>query len=207
MYFLGKGFIFWEDAWSGFESERQDIVETLTTVRSRDDTNVVTLTGDMHMTLATRLLNEQQDHTPIGVEFMTPSVTSVNPRERATEIGQQIGLGREFGRFTSWVVRSVSTSRVAGYLSDAGFLPGFALSDGSKWGFSVITFSRDGCAWNVYWVDKTEDSAASECEPAYRIYVPEGEYAIHERHEAVPDPGDDKIVTDGGAVFEFLDEP
>lgn len=187
LYFLGKGLIFWEDAWSGFASERQDIIKTLTTVRERGNTNVVTLTGDMHMTLATRLLNEQQADTPVGVEFMTPSVTSVNPCERAIEIGQQVGLGREFGQFVSWLVNGVSTSRVADCASDAGLLPDFALSDGSQWGFSVITFSRDDLTWDVYWVDKTEDSADSECDPAYRIYLPTEEYTIHERHEMVPD--------------------
>ena len=206
LYFLGKGFIFWEDAWSGFESERRSIVETLTSVRERGNTSVVTLTGDMHLTLATRLLNERRGDVPVGVEFMTPSVTSVNPRERAAEIGRRIGLGDEFGRFTSWLVRSVSTSRGAGYLSDAGFLPEFALSDGSQWGYSVITFSRDACTWNVFWVDKTEDSAASECEPAYRVHLPEGEYAIHERNESALGPDDESIVSDGGTEDGLLDE-
>ena len=196
LYFLGKGFIFWEDAWSGFESERREIVDTLTAVRERGDTSVVTLTGDMHMTLAARLRNERQGDTPVGVEFMTPSVTSVNPRERATEIGQRVGLGGEFGRFVSWLVRSVSTSRAADYLSAAGFLPEFALSDGSHWGFSVITFSRESCRWDVYWVDKTDDSATSECEPAYRVSVPVGEYAIRERREPVPSPDGDEPVTE-----------
>lgn len=210
LYFVSKLLLLWKDAWSGFEEERRDIVETLAEIRQHGETSVVTLTGDMHMTLATRLLNEPKGSTPVGVEFMTPSVTSVNPREKGEELAgrvlervppsvrglsvpgsQDIGecLRHWAGRLVARVIRDLSNSRLGRGLSSAGLMPRFVLTDGATWGYSVVEFSRDVCTWDVYCVDKTVNSAEAECTPAYRIRLEAGTYSIEQRHEDVPEPG------------------
>ncbi|WP_164471547.1 alkaline phosphatase D family protein [Halosimplex salinum] len=212
LYLLAKGLIFWKDAWSGFESERRAIIEVLTEVRRRGGTNVVVLTGDMHMTLATRLRNERNGETPVGVEFMTPSVTSVNPLEKAEAFAERVAarlspsatnrsaIRNAIQSLSDWIERSGrwmlsqilgrgSASGAAERLADAGLAPHFTLADGAEWGYSVVEFSREACTWDVYWVDKTVDSPTAECKPAYRIYLPADEYTIRERHGEISEPG------------------
>lgn len=189
----------WKDSWDGFAAERRAILETLEAVRRRGDTTVVTLTGDMHMTLATRIRAADGERTPVGVEFMTPSVTSVNVREKIGEwveetvrsaidpiaaratVGGELGatkrIGDECGRLAN---------RITCEILQRGL--NYAITDGANWGYSVVTLSRDACTWDVYWVDKTADATAAECEPVYRVRLPAGEYVIRERHEAVPEP-------------------
>lgn len=168
----------WNDSWDGFEAERGRILETLADSRQDGGTSVVTLTGDMHTTLAASLTAEGPDETPVGVEFMTPGVTSVNFGERVAErVGDSLG-GRLAGRTADRLLRTV----VRGLNHD------YVLVDSSHWGFSVIEFGRDDCTWDVYWVDKTVNSADAECTPAHRIRIPRGQYEMDGRHEGVPVP-------------------
>lgn len=153
----------------------------------------------MHMTLATRIRAADGAPTPVGVEFMTPSVTSVNVREkiaewveetvrRATEpilrraanggeLGATKRIGDECGRVAN---------RVACEVLQRGL--DYAVTDGASWGYSVVSFSRDACTWDVYSVDKTVPAPEADCEPAYRVRLPAGRYVLQERHEEVPGP-------------------
>lgn len=176
----------WNDSWDGFEAERSRILAALDDARRDGETSVVTLTGDMHTTLATALRADGADDTPVGVEFMTPAVTSVNFAERVAErVGDGLG-GRFAGQIASRALRTV-----VGSLN-----PDYSLVDSSHWGFSVIEFGREACTWDVYWVDKTVNSADAECTPAYRIRVPAGAYEMDERQDAVPAPIADTRLPD-----------
>ncbi|WP_247728948.1 alkaline phosphatase D family protein [Halovivax limisalsi] len=184
----------WKDSWDGFAAERATIAETMAAVR--DQTSVVLLTGDMHMTLATRLRAAEGDGV-IGVEFMTPSVTSVtlsetiddwiagtvrNAIERLPASGR-IGADRAVpdgvGAAGARLANRIATTALQRLL-------GFALADCANWGYSVVTFSRDACTWDVYWVDKTVDASEAEPEPAYGVDVPVSRPELRERHESVP---------------------
>ena len=168
----------WNDSWDGFEAERRQILETLANLERDGETTVVTLTGDMHTTLATRIRPRDAGSDPVGVEFMTPGVTSVNFSEKATERVGGGRRGRLAGRLASTLMKAVLRM-----LNDD-----YELVDSSHWGYSVIEFSRDACIWDVYWVDKTIDSATAASEPAYRVRVPVGTYEIREEHGALPEP-------------------
>lgn len=162
---LGAGWLTpWDDSWDGYGEERTRILETLTEIQRDGQTSVVTLTGDMHTTLASSIRDEKEDTEPLGVEFMTPGVTSVNFAERvAGLVGGGTGSALA-GRFASKVMRRILQSINTDY----------ALLDSAHWGYSVLELSRSACTWDVYWVDKTVDSATAPSDPTYRIQVPVG---------------------------------
>jgi alkaline phosphatase D len=58
------------DSWDGYPAERQKLFDHLT---SNNIDNMVVLTGDIHTSWAVNLKN---GNTPVGVEMVTPSVTS-----------------------------------------------------------------------------------------------------------------------------------
>jgi alkaline phosphatase D len=58
------------DSWDGYPAERQKLFNHLT---SNNIDNMVVLTGDIHTSWAVNLKN---GNTPVGVEMVTPSVTS-----------------------------------------------------------------------------------------------------------------------------------
>ena len=58
------------DSWDGYPAERQRLFNHLS---SQNIDNTVVLTGDIHTSWA---LNLQNGNTPVGVEFVSPSVTS-----------------------------------------------------------------------------------------------------------------------------------
>ena len=139
--------------------------------------------------------------TPIGVELMTPSVTSVNLSEKASRWVEE-KVNRVIGLMTPSVT-NVNTSEqvveknmgdVCGRLVNQiactmiRLHSNYALTDSANWGYSVIEFSRDACIWTVYWVDKTVHSTEAECTPVYRIRLPLGDSVIQERHEEVREP-------------------
>jgi alkaline phosphatase D len=58
------------DSWDGYPADRQRLFDHLTT---NNIDNMVVLTGDIHTSWA---MNLENANTPVGVEFVTPSVTS-----------------------------------------------------------------------------------------------------------------------------------
>ncbi|WP_380676364.1 alkaline phosphatase D family protein [Salinigranum sp. GCM10025319] len=170
----------WSDSWDGFEAERTQILQGFADARRRGETSVVTLTGDMHTTIAT-LLRDEADSTPVGVEFMTPSVTAVNFHERVTERVQTKSGSRLAGRIAGTILSAVMRAVVTGLNADYSFL------DSTHFGYSIIEFSRDDCTWDVYWVDKTVNAASVDSTHAYSVRVPAGEYAIEDRSDEVRD--------------------
>jgi phosphodiesterase/alkaline phosphatase D-like protein len=63
------------DQWDGYPAEREAL---LGFVRDRHITDVVVLSGDVHVSLALEMDAEGDDGEPVAVEFVTPSITSQN---------------------------------------------------------------------------------------------------------------------------------
>ncbi|MFB6086987.1 MAG: alkaline phosphatase, partial [Haloarculaceae archaeon] len=154
-----------QGGWDGYTRERQRITEA---IGAADVDNFVTLTGDMHCYLAAY----QQTSYPgrvtggagvaegdrIGVEFMTPAVTSLN-------VAEALHLTRGWrGKITEpilrWLVPAMN--------------PHIDFFDSHHWGYSVVEFDRDECVYVGYSVDKTDDSPDADREVVAAYRVPEG---------------------------------
>ena len=173
----------WSDSWDGFEAERSRILEALTEARDRGETTVVTLTGDMHTTIATPIDDGTAEATRVGVELMTPSVTAVNFSERVAEkVSKNVG-SETVGSLAGRLMSAVMQAGVRRLNDDYEFI------DSAHFGYSVIEFSRDACTWDVYWVDKTVNADVAEQKPAYSVRVPVDEYVIQDRSDSIDDGG------------------
>ncbi|MHB9288461.1 alkaline phosphatase D family protein [Halobacteriales archaeon Cl-PHB] len=154
-----------QGGWDGYTRERQRITEA---IAAADVDNFVTVTGDMHCTIAGytqdaypgRVTGGEgvSEGRPIGVEFMTPAVTSLNAAE-ALHLTE--GLR---GRLTEPLLQKLIPA----------MNPHIEYFDSHHWGYSVLEFTREECTFVAYSVDKTvnEPTAEREILTAYR--VPEG---------------------------------
>lgn len=161
------------DAWDGFEAERRLIMETLRQAGMR---NLVVLTGDLHTYLASYLLADY-DLGPlapgnrVGVEYMTPAVTSSNLYEIVT--GSAPAEGREALRglppeaLTELAVRTQN--------------PHIAFFNSQRHGYSTMEWNREYFEYVAYSVDKTVNGAGAAAEvlkvlrtPVNRIEIVEG---------------------------------
>ncbi|WP_254538303.1 alkaline phosphatase D family protein [Halomarina litorea] len=160
-----------QGGWDGYTRERQKITET---IGAADVDNFVTLTGDMHCYVAAY----QQTSYPgrvsggegvaqgerIGVEFMTPAVTSLNAAEA-------LHLTRGWrGRVTEPLLTSLVT----------GMNPHIEFFDSHHWGYSVVEFTREDCTYVGYAVDKTDDSPDADRHVVTAYRVPEGEVHLED---------------------------
>lgn len=148
-----------KDAWDGYRNERERIMNHIAH-EGIDD--FITLTGDMHSYMA----GYQQtgydllvDDEKVGVEFMTPAVTSTNLAERVP--------GSET---LSWF----DISEAAVTLTN----PHVEFFDSSEWGYSVVEFTPEACTYTAYSVDKTVDSSDAEKRRLRTLRVPEGDVKI-----------------------------
>lgn len=155
------------DAWDGYSYERKYLMGQL---NKADVENFVALTGDMHSYVAALLLQDyesarQTGRLPapedrVGVEFMTPAVTSDNLAAAgglpADETEEAIDLAVQ---------------------SQNPYIEWF---NSSRWGYSVVRLTKDGCWYTAYGVDRTVDSADAPKRLLRSYRVPEGENEIHE---------------------------
>jgi alkaline phosphatase D len=152
------------DSWDGYVAERTAVYEAFERVR---DAGVVTLTGDMHSSLAgyqqtaSAELGADGDPIRVGVEFMTPAVSSVNVAEAVGVNGTV--LGRPTRRLLSGVVR--------------GMNPHIRSFDSHHWGYSVADFTPETCTFTTYAVDKSVNVRGSKRE-LVRFTVPADRYEI-----------------------------
>lgn len=125
------------DSWDGYPAEREAIFAAM---RDNDATAFVTLTGDLHSTV----VGEQRlESECVGLEVMTPAVTSVNVAEA---VNLDAGVR---GRLTRPVLsRAVELAN-----------PHIDRFESHHWGYSVARFERDRVVVDVYAVDKTVDAA------------------------------------------------
>lgn len=127
------------DAWDGFPGEREAV---LGAVRDAGVENLVVLSGDMHACLAGYLLDAYRDPPQegrrVGVEFMTPSISSGHFRDRLEQ--DQPGLE---ARLTEAGVRVAN--------------PHFVFFDGQQYGYGILELTPEAATFTLMAVDKQED--------------------------------------------------
>ncbi|MFC4357563.1 alkaline phosphatase D family protein [Halobium salinum] len=156
-----------QGGWDGYRRERTYISQRFA---EWDVENLVTLTGDMHCYVAgykqtrypgpfRRLLGDGvSEDERIGVEFMTPPVTSLNWSEAVgLATGPFSGVAK---RLLRWGATTMN--------------PHIEYFDSHHWGYSVVEFTRDECTYTGYAVDKTTDEPYPERERLVEYRVPEG---------------------------------
>jgi len=164
-----------ESGWDGYGHERDLITNALA---ESDVSNFVTLTGDMHCYVAGYQQTEYDDalaHLPdgsadtnaenrVGVEFMTPAMTSLNIAEAVGANGGTVGDLTE--RVLSKAIRVQN--------------PHIEFFDSHHWGYSVVEFTPEECTYTAYSVDKTDNSRDAEKETLVALRVPEGRVEIED---------------------------
>ena len=160
-----------QGGWDGYTRERLRITES---IAAADVDNYVTLTGDMHCYVAAY----QQTSYPgrvsggegvargdrIGVEFMTPAVTSLN-------IAEALRLARGWrGKLTepllTWLVTTMN--------------PHIEFFDSHNWGYSVVEFTPTDCTYVGYAVDKRVNSPDADRSVVAAYRVPEGDVDLED---------------------------
>jgi len=158
-----------QGGWDGYTRERMRITEAVAGVD-----NFVTLTGDMHSYVAAY----QQTSYPgrvtggegvaqgdrIGVEFMTPAITSLNVAEAL-----HLTRGRR-KRLTEPLL-----SKLVPLMN-----PHIDFFDGHNWGYSVVEFTPDDCTYVGYAVDKTVNSPDADRHVVVAYRVPEGRVELQD---------------------------
>ena len=164
-----------ESGWDGYGHERRLITDE---VARADIENFVTLTGDMHCYIASYQQTTYEnpfshvfggepantDHR-VGVEFMTPAITSVTVSE---------GLGASGGLWGS-----VSETLLSPFVRAQN--PHIEFFDSHHWGYSVVEFTPEECTYTAYSVDKLDDSSDPDTELMVALRVPEGRVEIQDR--------------------------
>lgn len=148
-----------KDAWDGYRDEREQIMQHL----ARDGIeNFITLTSDMHSYMAGYQQTGYdlfENDKAVGVEFMTPAVTSANLAEYVP--------GSET---LSWFDISELVVTITN--------PHVEFFNSRNWGYSVVEFTPEECTYTAYSVDKTVDSPNAEKRRLRTLRVPEGEVKI-----------------------------
>ena len=143
------------DSWDGYTDERSYIARQFKQAAVR---NLIVLTGDLHTSLASLLkinytidpLNILQSNM-VGVEFMTPAVTSAN-----------------LGQFFDIPGLSLDFSELAVKLTN----PHIRFFDSSHWGYSTVEFNNQHCEYTVFDIDKAENNASARKRVRKRLRVP-----------------------------------
>lgn len=160
-----------QGGWDGYTRERMRITEA---IGAADVDNFVTLTGDLHCYVAAYKQTSYPGRigggrgvatgNRIGVEFMTPAVTSLN-------VAEALHLTRGWaGRMTepllSWLIPAMN--------------PHIEFFDSHNWGYSIVEFTREDCTYVGYAVDKTTNSTDADRSVLAAYRVPEGEVELED---------------------------
>jgi alkaline phosphatase D len=137
------------DAWDGYDAARKRLGQG---IRERGVKNLVFVTGDLHSYVASQLKLNYDNVNPfdggnqLGVEFMTPSVTS-------SALFDQLLKD----------LKGSDGSLTGGLTSAAVFVnnPHIRFFDSARHGYSTLTFTRDYCEWVAYAIDKNVNSATN----------------------------------------------
>jgi alkaline phosphatase D len=162
-----------QEGWDGYTRERRYITER---IAEMDIENFVTLTGDMHSYVAGYKQTEYggpiagpaPKESRVGVEFMTPAITSLNVAEA---LGANGGL---VGRLTEpFLTKTVTWMN-----------PHIEYINSHCWGYSVVEFTREDCTYTAYSVDKLDDSPGADREVQVAYRVPDGEVELQDVTDA-----------------------
>lgn len=145
------------DAWDGYQAERQEIAAAL---QARGVGNLIALTGDFHTALVGYLKADYSRpnrdlENRLGVEFMTPAITSANLQEvvaaqinNATPLPLGITVGELFGLISGVLLKSGSVHALNNSIM---------YFDSAHWGYSVLELNKYQATFTIYAVDKETD--------------------------------------------------
>jgi alkaline phosphatase D len=157
------------DAWDGYPEERRDVLEAL---HSKVEGRLLVLTGDLHTYLTSyvkldynQASNSDRDNV-IGIELMTPSITSSNfadsLRVRA-EVAEENGAPQ----FIDRVYRFIGEQYIQGPLQETVLdskirlaNPHFADFGAVYYGYTVVELKPETVEWRVYHVDRLKKTLA-----------------------------------------------
>jgi alkaline phosphatase D len=177
-------------AWDGYEAEREWLMYRIKEGLNRGElSNFVTLTGDMHsylvgiqrldypsvfQTLLTDPSDAEERSRRVGVELMTPALTSINFAEKFAEIiGEKLDLDIDSRPLGTMAARFVAraTERLMPHIEYFG---------SRRWGYSVVEFSADRCLHWTYEVDKTVDSPTARRELIRAVEIQDGSIDVED---------------------------
>lgn len=157
------------DAWDGYEAERRQILQTL---GEEGVKNFVALTGDFHSYMAAYLKvdyaqrSNRAGSNVVGVEFMTPAVTSstlidfllsaLSPEDLAA---LQTEDARQPSRFYfENIVKKTN--------------PHVHFFDSQEWGYSIVEFTPRDVTYTAYNIDKSVNAVTANKKLIRQIRVP-----------------------------------
>jgi len=153
------------DAWDGYEAERNLLMKRLLL---DDVDNFVTLTGDMHSYVAAYLKQDYRDPGQseyaggprVGVEFMTPAVSSDN-------LAAAGGLPADA---TEDAIDATVRSQN----------PHVEWFNSSRWGYTTVHITDSALTYSAYGVDRSVDSADAPRTLLRSYRVPAGRVELQE---------------------------
>ncbi|MGA9402910.1 PhoD-like phosphatase N-terminal domain-containing protein [Haladaptatus sp.] len=156
---------FLEDSWDGFQAERAELMNAVDDASLR---NFVTLTGDLHCSMAgyqhAGYGEASWNRDTVGIEFMTPSIRSVC----AADV---VDFPGDWDREALAAIAKAENEHLE-YVN------------WYEHGYFVIEFTETDCEFTVYGVDADENSADAKKRTLAQYRVPDGELSL----EALSEP-------------------
>ena len=157
------------DAWDGYENERAAI---LSAIAAAGVQNFIALTGDFHSYMAAYLKVDysQRSNRPgpnlVGVEFMTPAVTS------STLIDLLLTLlpSDDLAELQAEEARQPSKFYFENLAKFAN--PHVQFFNSQEWGYSIVEFTPESATYSAYSVAKSINSAVAPRRLIRQIRVP-----------------------------------
>jgi alkaline phosphatase D len=143
------------DAWDGYATERRWLTAELA---RRGVKNLVLLTGDLHSTIAADVKQDYNNLNPfdfgnyVGVEFMSPSVTSAALLDA---LSQNMPPSAFHDGLTEAAVRINN--------------PHIQYFNSSRHGYATVQFTRTAATWTAYAVDKATAADSATRQPLARF--------------------------------------
>lgn len=169
------------DGWDGYQYERELIARELQKAGVK---NLVVLTGDLHSALAGYIqtdYSQDDEKSRVGVEFMTPAVTSANLVEQISGIlrtADTKSLSPEQKREVQELERLLQDPDGALQMAVSALNPHMQFFNSSKWGYSVMEFDRSEATYTCYSVDKSRDDADASKAILKILRVPQGRVSL-----------------------------
>ena len=149
------------DAWDGYEAERNWLMAQ---IKAQNIDNFVVLTGDLHSTIASYIRDDynnqptSEENPPLGVEFMTPAITSASLGEAVLKNNPDVMKEALF--------------KGLGYLLVKASNIHIRYFDSTNHGYSTVEFTPNYCEWRSFKVDKNSEDEGHIAKQivAYRKY-------------------------------------
>lgn len=143
------------DDWQAYMRERGDILEAVKKSQTDNKSHFVVFTGDMHTSMISELKTDVNDHNSkaVGVELMTPSLTSPGVLEGAREAITRFTGNSILGWVEDLIGGSSTESEMLSEFNK-GMSPHIKHYDSTIYGYAIAQFTPNELTWEVYNVDK-----------------------------------------------------